>query len=42
MYKQLVKKGVKSDAALKQASEATGVVLSKNSVLRDYNRFFDI
>ncbi|AKB40863.1 ATP-binding protein [Methanosarcina mazei] len=42
MYKELVKSGVKAQDALKQASEATGVVLSMNSVLRDYNRFFSV
>ena len=34
----LVKKGVKSEEALRQATEATGLELSQRTVIRDYNR----
>lgn len=34
----LVKKGVKSEEALRKATEATGLELSQRTVIRDYNR----
>lgn len=37
LYKSLVKNGMRSEDALKKATEATGLDLSRNTVLRDYN-----
>ncbi|MGA9189761.1 MAG: hypothetical protein WB014_14650 [Methanosarcina sp.] len=41
MYKALIKKGMSSKEALKQASEVTGVTVSQETVLRDYKKYFE-
>lgn len=38
MYKSLVKSGMKAVDALKKCNEMTGLNLSQNTILRDYNR----
>jgi hypothetical protein len=40
MYKSLVDSGVKAKDALRKATETTGLELSQQTVLRDYNKFY--
>jgi hypothetical protein len=40
VYKSLVDSGVKAKDALRKATETTGLELSQQTVLRDYNKFY--
>lgn len=42
IYKTLVQNGVKAKKALQQATETTGLVLSQNTVNRDYEKYFGV